>query len=70
MNNLEQSLIDMWEATQTIQGCGTVVKILSAVSDYVEDEELDTVLFCQNLAFAKGNALRIIENQRAFVGEL
>ncbi len=67
---LEEVLIEMWGLTKSIRGCKCVIKILQRIAEYADDEEIEDVLFCQNLAFAKGQSLRLIENQKSFVGDL
>ena len=69
---IEEDLICLcWIFTDTIGGCRAALDTLrdlekEAETVYAADLYKDAI----DLVFAKGNMMRLVENQKAFVGEL
>lgn len=67
----EKVLCETWRITDTIDGCQIALMVFGQFEKKADTvESVDTYRDAIDLVFAKGNMMRLVENQKAFVGDL
>lgn len=69
---LEENLAAVWKLTKTKRGCLHIVDSLHDWQlDYTKgSEEYRLINDARDLAFTKGQMMQLVDNQRAYVGDL
>lgn len=67
----EQQIVMCWFFTDTIKGCQAALETLRDLEkEALTVEDADLYHDAVDLLFAKGNMMRLIENQISFVGDM